>query len=95
MISAIWRGGRGQISWKFGQTVVKKANRRGGVKNRLKFADVLNGWSLEVILIFFSAIQIVTWFKKETFKKKQSITPPRTHRISGLKSQVLKSTFLA
>ena len=67
-MSAIWRWGEGV---KFYENLPTDSSKKmtiegGGVKNRLMFADVLNGWSFEVIFIF-SAMQVVTWFKKETF----------------------------
>ena len=55
-------GGKGSNFMK----IYRQTIEGGGVKNRLMFADVLNGWSLEVIFIF-SAMQVVAWFKKETF----------------------------
>ena len=69
-MSAIWRLGEGV---KFYENLPTDSSKKmtiegGGVKNRLMFADVLDGWSLEVNIIF-SAMQVVTitWFKKETF----------------------------
>ena len=37
---------------------------------------------------------IFPFFQLKKFKKTQP-TPPRTHRINGVKSQILKPTFLA
>ena len=39
--------------------------------------------------------QMVNYFYQKMGKQESAYTPPRTHRISGLKSQVLKPTFLA
>ena len=74
-MSAIWRLGEGV---KFYENLPTDSSKKmtiegGGVKNRLMFADVLNGWSLEINFIF-SAMQVVTWFKKRHFKKKLSVT---------------------